>query len=863
MLRVGAMCAFALLLQPVQVGLATSSGRGQAACLNPATGSPISQPASAACPNGWAYVSSGIAQQIGPSWTGRWSATRTYERGQSVYFGGKAYIAQSRTNAPPPKVPWHSVGSPRRTLDGVGGPSIQHVIVIMQENRSFDTYFGTFPGAAGIPAGYCNPNPATGACDTPYHDPLAAQVGGPHAAPDYSTDYNNGKMDGFVTAAVRARVSRVDVMGYKDQREIPNYWSYAKQFTLQDHMFAPSISWSQVNHNYMVSGWSATCTNPADAMTCTTNLAATPEGNTIDPDPTATTAKPDYIWTDITYLLHQSGISWGYYVGTGTQPDCDDGAVVCCPAAQSPGTPEFWNPLVDFQTVHDNGQLGNIQDTDAFLNAARNGTLPAVSWIVPNGGNSEHPPVRYDPGQRYVTQLVNAVMQGPDWSSTAIYLSWDDWGGFLDHVAPPVVDGAGLGFRVPGILISPWARRGNIDAQTLSHDNYLKYVEDLFLGGQRIDPATDGRPDSRPTVRESSPVIGDLANEFDFTQIPAPILASVAPNSGATVGGTTVTIRGADFTGATAVRFGSRAAPLFSIDSNSQITAVSPPGTGTTDVTVVTPGGTSVAVPVDPFIYTTGPAVASVSPTTGALGGGNSVTVTGSGLSTVTHVSFGKTPASGIRVISDSQLTAIAPGGVGTVDVNVAGPTGVSSKSSADSYLYQSSSIPAVTGVSPVKGPVGGCNPLTLTGTGFNNATQVFFGGRAAGSFLVMSDTSLEATPPPGPAGAVDVTVTTPLGTSPPSAGDTYTYSGVPSVTSVKPSQGAHGGGMAVLITGSGFTTATSVLFGSQAATRFTVSDDSHLTVYTPPGTIGIVDVTVTTPGGTSTINKSDKFTYN
>jgi phospholipase C len=114
--------------------------------------------------------------------------------------------------------------------------------------------------------------------------------------------------------------------------------------------------------------------------------------------------------------------------------------------------------------------------------------------------------------------LIDAIMRGPDWKSTAIFLTWDDWGGFYDHVAPPRVDENGYGIRVPGIVISPYARRGFIDHQTLSHDAYVKFIEDDFLGGERIDPKTDGRPDHRPTVRENEPILGDLRADFDFRQ---------------------------------------------------------------------------------------------------------------------------------------------------------------------------------------------------------------------------------------------------------------------------------------------------------------------------------------------------------
>jgi phospholipase C len=148
--------------------------------------------------------------------------------------------------------------------------------------------------------------------------------------------------------------------------------------------------------------------------------------------------------------------------------------------------------------------------------------LPAVSWVVPSGAVSEHPPARVSVGQSYVTSLVNAVMKGPDWSSTAIFLSWDDWGGFYDHVRPPTVDVNGYGLRVPGMVISPYARQGYIDHQTLSFDAYDKFIEDAFLNGQRIDPRSDGRPDPRPNVREDAIILGDLSKDFNFDAAPRP-----------------------------------------------------------------------------------------------------------------------------------------------------------------------------------------------------------------------------------------------------------------------------------------------------------------------------------------------------
>ena len=124
-------------------------------------------------------------------------------------------------------------------------------------------------------------------------------------------------------------------------------------------------------------------------------------------------------------------------------------------------------------------------------------------------------------------------MQSPDWDSTAIFLSWDDWGGFYDHVVPPHVDENGYGLRVPGIVISPYARQGYIDHQILSHDAYVKLIEDIFINDQRIDPATDGRPDPRPDVREDLSILGNLLSDFDFTQTPrSPLILPIHPAPG-------------------------------------------------------------------------------------------------------------------------------------------------------------------------------------------------------------------------------------------------------------------------------------------------------------------------------------------
>jgi phospholipase C len=484
----------------------------------------------------------------------RFSLTETVTAQGTVSL--RAFLAADHRNA--------QSFSPSVVLDVNNIHKIKHVVIIMQENRSFDTYFGTYPGADGIPglAGNpgtvpCIPDPLNGGCVPPFHDTADKNYGGPHGqnaavADADCADFSSRadcKMDGFVGQAEQGQsctttdpscspcqsdtqAKCVDAMGYHNASEIPNYWAYAQDFVLQDHIYEPNASWSLPQHLFMVSGWSAFCTNPIDACSCT-NALESPNSDSNGGTSGANDGGLHYAWTDITYLLHAVGVSWAYYVFAGAEPDCeDDAAMTCAPVQQGPKTPGIWNPLPSFSDVAADDQLGNVQSLSNFFTAAANGTLPAVSWITPNGKVSEHPTGLVSAGQTYITGLINAIMKGPDWNSTAIFLTWDDWGGFYDHEVPPAADENGYGFRVPGIVISPYARQGFIDHQVLSHDAYLKFIEDDFLGGRRLDPKTDGRPDPRPDVREANPLLGNLSADFDFTQTPRPpVLLPVCPQT--------------------------------------------------------------------------------------------------------------------------------------------------------------------------------------------------------------------------------------------------------------------------------------------------------------------------------------------
>ena len=396
-----------------------------------------------------------------------------------------------------------SAPSTTPTASGVaaGLEKIQHFVFIMQENRSLDSYFGTYPGADGIPPGISFVDPHDGTTVAPYHDTSVVNLGGPHDWDNAQGDIDNGKMDGFLNQAYKGVTvtgtpfapSNVpghnpkDVMGYHDYHEIPNYWDYAELYVLQDRMFESVASYSLPAHLYMLAAQSGGYYSAAR-----------------QPYPST------YNFPEITELLTSGKIDWKYYVTAGTEPDTEDGHVVGTQSdeEQDPDKYTLWNPLPAFPKVqNDPNQRSRLQGTSQFYKDAASGNLPQVSWVIPSAAVSEHPPAGVRAGMAYVTGLVNAVMDGPDWYSTAIFISWDDWGGFYDHVPPPKIDQYGLGIRVPGLVISPYAKEGYIDHNTYSFESWLRIVEERF----DVQPMT-----ARDTNAK------DMIDSFDFMQKPRP-----------------------------------------------------------------------------------------------------------------------------------------------------------------------------------------------------------------------------------------------------------------------------------------------------------------------------------------------------
>jgi phospholipase C len=416
---------------------------------------------------------------------------------------------------------------------------IQHLIFIIQENHSFDNYFGTYPGANGFPPNVSIPINLT---DTklgfvsPYHlnattrvsivgDELPPGIADPDELSTESSSYvspfhlvneslgqdlrhtwevaheayDNGKMDGFV-AAEGSNLT----MGYYDRSDIPFYWDYADEYVLDDNFFSSLMGPSFPNHLYIASG-----TNGPTNMTETWVL----NGGIINcpypfNQPWAVQGI-DLTWSTLAQELSTAGISWKWYDG-------DTNATA----------PNLWNvlPVFDYFQTHPEELSAHVKNTQDFVTDAQNDSLPAVSWIIPgewhpqalpsvfaNESVSEHPPARSDCGMDYVAYLVNQVMQSPAWDSTAIIITWDDYGGFYDHVAPQQVDQYGEGFRVPTLIISPWAKHHYIDHTQYEFASLLKLAEHNF-----------NLPTVNPWGRDIA--ANDMMNSFNFTQVPQPPL---------------------------------------------------------------------------------------------------------------------------------------------------------------------------------------------------------------------------------------------------------------------------------------------------------------------------------------------------
>jgi phospholipase C len=310
---------------------------------------------------------------------------------------------------------------------------VHHVVEIMMENHGFDNFFGTFPGVVGFPANASVPN-GHGGNVSPYWISGSSTPDLPHDRNSELGDLDGGRMDGFVEEMELYNASAPDTpMGYYNSTQIGGYWTLASDFVLCDEYFAPVLGPTIPNRLYAIAGTS-------DGITDDSLPAAGIELYTIFDQ------------------LSSAGLSWRYYYE---------------PAGGTP-LPLQISPLKDTLS-----EERNVVPVAGLIPDIQSGNLPNVTFVDPEGSNvvSEHPPQNVTVGEQWSLSIIDAIESSPLWNSTAIFLTWDEGGGYYDSVVPAVMDSLGDGFRVPLIVISPFTADGGVSNLVLDHTSILKFID--------------------------------------------------------------------------------------------------------------------------------------------------------------------------------------------------------------------------------------------------------------------------------------------------------------------------------------------------------------------------------------------------
>jgi phospholipase C len=359
---------------------------------------------------------------------------------------------------------------------------IKHVIALMQENHSYDNYFGMYPRGDGIPEGTCMPvipaKPGLG-CVKPFHigDNAVIPRDLDHSETTARRQLNKGRMNGFVNAINRRNQDGRLAMGYYDRRDLPYHWNLANDYVLFDRFFSSASGGSFINHLYWLSGspGGGQDSVPVDGLNGVTTIFD---------------------------RLEAAGITWKFYVQN-YEPELNYRTLHEFPGNRA--SQVIWAPILTMPRFLDDPRLRrHIVDLKEYFKDLENGTLPAVAYIAPSGP-SEHPPSSLTSGQAFVRTLINGLVRSSAWQSSAFVISYDDWGGWYDHVRPPQVDKYGYGFRVPGLLVSAYARRGAVDSTILDFTSILRFIEDNW----RIKP-----------LAQRDRFANSIASGFDFSKPP-------------------------------------------------------------------------------------------------------------------------------------------------------------------------------------------------------------------------------------------------------------------------------------------------------------------------------------------------------
>ncbi|MBV8532011.1 MAG: hypothetical protein JO104_11905 [Candidatus Eremiobacteraeota bacterium] len=424
-----------------------------------------------------------------------------------------------------------------------GSPSspIAHVVLIVQENRSFDDFFARFPGADGASRGKMKVRKHGKYVDRwTKLQPHALLMGSDiqHCHASFETSYDGGRMDGFNlvhfgVCAVNGKTVGTAVYQYVNESDIAPYWDMAQQWVLADHMFQTQGSSSFTAHQDLIRGGTGIdptesiidtpgsapwgCDAPSNTRTSLITTQGKYERHT-GPFPCTNDFPPSGSYTTLRDLLDAKGVSWKYYspcFSAWNKHHCDDG----CPTRCSGALLNAFDVIYPVRYGSEWGTNVSMPETNILKDIAK-GRLPAVAWVVPEDDNSDHPGEKVDNGPSWVATVVNAIGESKYWNTTAIFTVWDDWGGFYDNAVPPFQDNqGGLGLRVPAIVISPYAIPGSSSqGGYVSHTQYefgslLKYIEENWNLGSL------GTTDMRATS------IGDVFNYNQpprpFTQIPS------------------------------------------------------------------------------------------------------------------------------------------------------------------------------------------------------------------------------------------------------------------------------------------------------------------------------------------------------
>ncbi len=424
------------------------------------------------------------------------------------------------SNAAPSVAPQGSLPEARPATGNPVSTYIKHVVVIIQENRSFENFFAGYPGANaptyGCAAGTGARRRSSSSSGCPSGDvevPLHAVTFDDAAdlAHDWSSsmaDWDNGKMDGFYEFGQKGRHGADAAYAYVSQYLIAPYWDMAEQYVLADEMFPTEFGGSFTGHLTLVAGTDNLTANHAEV-----DFPSKPPDDCDSPPGTRTSYLDNHRrehrfagpfpcfdqWRTIAQDLDGAGVSWKYYATR-----LLDGG--------------FWEPFEASKYVRYGPDWSKdiIAPQSQVLTDAANGNLASVSWVSPTKANSDHPGNHSDTGPSWVASVVNAVGEGPDWPSTAIIVLWDDWGGWYDNAPPKQLDYRGLGIRVPCLIISPYAKETSAsDPGYVSHTQYefasiLKFIEEAN-NLKPLGPTQAGYSDTRATSIEDS---------FDFTQTP-------------------------------------------------------------------------------------------------------------------------------------------------------------------------------------------------------------------------------------------------------------------------------------------------------------------------------------------------------